>query len=39
MSGGGSEREAERERISSRLHAASTELHVGLELTNHEIMT
>ena len=28
-----------RERIPSRLHAVSTELEAGLELTNHEIMT
>ena len=28
-----------RERFSSKLHAGSTEANVGLELTNHEIMT
>ena len=32
-------RERRREKISSRLHAASTEPDVGLKLTNHEIMT
>ena len=32
------QRERERE-IPSRLHTVSTELDVGLELTNHEIMT
>ena len=29
---------AERQRILSRLHAASTDSDMGLELTNHEIM-
>ena len=33
------ERERERERILSRLHTVSTEPSVGLEPTNHEIMT
>ena len=37
MSGGGAERE--RERISSRLHAVSTEPDMGLDPTNQEIMT
>ena len=32
-------RERERERIPSRLHAVSTEHKVGLQLTNHGIMT
>ena len=32
-------RERERERIPSRLRAFSAEPNVGLELTNHEIMT
>ena len=35
MSRGGAEREGERMRIPSRLHAVST----GLKLTNYEIMT
>ena len=35
----GQGRERERERIPSRLLAVSTEPNVGLELTNHEIMT
>ena len=35
----GAERERERERIPSRLCAASTEPDVGLELTNREPMT
>ena len=37
VSGEGAEREGER--IPSRLHTVSTEPHVGLELTNHDIMT
>ena len=32
-------RERGRERISSRLHARSADPNVGLEPTNHEIMT
>ena len=32
-------RERRRERISSRLHAVSTEPDVGLNFMNHEIMT
>ena len=32
-------RERGRERIPSRLHTVSTEPDVGLDLTNHEIMT
>ena len=32
-------RQKGRERVPSRLHAVSTELDVGLELTNWEIMT
>ena len=41
MSRGGAERERERERekMSSRLHAVSTEPDVGLELMDREIMT
>ena len=39
MSRGGAERERERERIPSRLSTVSTEPDVGLEPTNHEIMT
>ena len=35
----GRDRERERERIPSRLRAVSAEPDVGLELTNHEIMT
>ena len=35
----GTERERERGRIPSRLHAVSTELDTGLQLTNHEITT
>ena len=35
---GGAERETERERIPSRLHAVSTEPDTGLSLTNCEIM-
>ena len=31
--------ERERERIPSRLHTVSTEYHMGLEITNHAIMT
>ena len=38
MSGGGRERGTESE-AGSRLRAVSTEPDVGLELTNHEIMT
>ena len=37
-SGGGTEREGDRE-PGSRLCADSRELDLGLELTNHEIMT
>ena len=33
------QRDRETERIPSRLHAISTEPNVGLERTNHEIMT
>ena len=33
------ERESERERVPSRLHAVSTEPKVGLDPTNHKIMT
>ena len=33
------QRERERERIPSRLHAVITEPDAGLELTNHEITT
>ena len=33
------ERDRDTERIPSRLHTVSTETDVGLELTNHEIMT
>ena len=33
------EREREKERIPSRLRTVSTEPDVGLEVTNHEIMT
>ena len=36
--GGKAERE-ERERIPSRLHIVSAESHMGLKLTNCEIMT
>ena len=36
---GGAEREKEKERILSRLHTVNAEPEVGLELTNHEIMT
>ena len=39
MSGGGAERQGERERVPSRLHAVSTKPDAGLKLTNHEIMT
>ena len=40
MSRGGAEREGNTEsQAGSRLRAVSTELHVGLEFTNHEIMT
>ena len=38
-SGGGADREGERERIPSRLHTVSTEPDMGLELMNCEIMT
>ena len=38
MSEGGAERQ-ERERISNKFVTASTEPHVGLKLTNHELMT
>ena len=37
--GRGRERERGRERIPSRLCAVSTEADVGLDTTNHEIMT
>ena len=33
------ERERERERLPSRLHTASTEPDMGLQLINHEVMT
>ena len=33
------ERERRRERIPSRLHAASAESDTGLKLTNHQILT
>ena len=40
MNGGGSEREGDTEaEAGSRLRAVSTEPAVGLELTDHEIMT
>ena len=40
MSRGGAEREGDTEsEAGSRLRAVSTEPDVGLELTNHEIMT
>ena len=39
MSRGGGERERERERIPSRLHAVSAEPDAGFEPTNWEIMT
>ena len=39
MSREGAEREGERERIPSRLHAANEEPDVGLKLRNREIMT
>ena len=40
MNGGGSEREGDTEsEEGSRLRAVSTEMDMGLELTNHEIMT
>ena len=40
MSGGGPEREGDTEsEAGSRLRAVSTEPDVGLEPTNHEIMT
>ena len=41
ISGGGAEREreGERERIPSRLHAVSTEPDTGLDLTNPEVTT
>ena len=40
MSRGGAEREGDLEsEAGSRLQAVSTELDVGLKLTNHEIMT
>ena len=38
-SGGGAEREGERERIPSRLTTVSAESHSGLEPTNRENMT
>ena len=38
MNGGGSEREGDTEsEAGSRLQAVSTELDVGLELTDHEV--
>ena len=37
--GRGRERERERERVQSGLRADSSEPHVGLELTNRELMT
>ena len=40
MNGGGAEREGDTEsEAGSRLQAVSTEPEVGLELTDHEIMT
>ena len=40
LAGGGAEREGDTEsEAGSRLRAVSTEPHVGLEPTNHEIMT
>ena len=39
MCAGGQREKGERERFPSRLHAVSTEPHVGLNLMNHEIMT
>ena len=39
MSGGGTEREREREKISSRFHTISTEPDLGLSLATLEIMT
>ena len=41
MSGSGAERERERgsERIPSRFHTVSTEPDVGLERTNHDVVT
>ena len=40
MNGGGAEREGDTEsKTGSRLWAVSTEPDVGLELTDHEIMT
>ena len=40
MSGDGAEREGDTEsEAGSRLSAVSTEPNVGLELTNHELMT
>ena len=36
---GEGQREGERERISSRPHAVSTEPDMGLDPMNHEIMT
>ena len=39
MQGRSRERERERERISSRVCAVCTELNIGFELTNCEIMT
>ena len=38
-SGGGTEREGEREKIPSRLHTVSAESDVGLDLADHEITT
>ena len=35
----GSEREGERERIPSRLHAVNTEPYAGFVITNREIVT
>ena len=39
MGGVRAERERERERIPSRLHAVSEEPDLGLDLRSHEIMT
>ena len=39
VSRGGAERERERERVPSRLHAVSTEPDMGLDPTNPKIMT
>ena len=38
-SGGGAERDRGRQKITSRLHTASTEPDAGLYPMNHEVMT